>query len=124
MRWSERRARFECRVPAGEPTRRVGICTCPRLPSDLLHVVTLSSFVNIHLGPTPSASHTFLPTHGSSHTSSFLPWGAYNSYSRDLDPSSPLIVTCEVKVAQSRPTLCDPMDYIVHGILLPEYWNG
>ena len=24
---------------------------------------------------------------------------------------------CEVKVAQSCPTLCDPMDYIVHGIL-------
>ena len=23
----------------------------------------------------------------------------------------------KVKVAQSRPTLCDPMDYIVHGIL-------
>ena len=25
--------------------------------------------------------------------------------------------TSEVKVAQSCPTLCDPMDYIVHGIL-------
>ena len=73
----------------------------------------------------PSGTHTFgFPTHGSSHTSSFLPWGAYNSYSCDLDPCSPLIVTCEVKVAQSRPTLCDPMDYIVHGILLPEYWSG
>ena len=24
---------------------------------------------------------------------------------------------CEVKVAQSCLTLCDPMDYIVHGIL-------
>ena len=24
---------------------------------------------------------------------------------------------CEVKVAQSCPTLCDPMDYTVHGIL-------
>ena len=23
----------------------------------------------------------------------------------------------EVKVAQSCPTLCDPMDYVVHGIL-------
>ena len=23
----------------------------------------------------------------------------------------------KVKVAQSRPTLCDPMDYTVHGIL-------
>ena len=23
----------------------------------------------------------------------------------------------EVKVAQSRPTVCDPMDYTVHGIL-------
>ena len=31
-----------------------------------------------------------------------------------------------VKVVQSCPTLCDPMDYIVHGILQarPEYWIG
>ena len=27
-----------------------------------------------------------------------------------------------VKVAQSRPTLCEPMDYAVHGT--PEYWSG
>ena len=26
-------------------------------------------------------------------------------------------MTSEVKVAQSCPTLCDPMDYILHGIL-------
>ena len=26
-------------------------------------------------------------------------------------------LSCEVKVAQSCPTLCDPMDYIFHGIL-------
>ena len=26
-------------------------------------------------------------------------------------------LSCEVKVAQSCPTLCNPMDYIVHGIL-------
>ena len=26
-------------------------------------------------------------------------------------------VKMKVKVAQSCPTLCDPMDYIVHGIL-------
>lgn len=77
------RARFKCRVPAVEPTRRVGICACPRLPSDLLHVVTLSSFVNIHLGPTLGFTPSF--PHGSSHTSSLLPWGARNSYSRDLD---------------------------------------
>ena len=24
---------------------------------------------------------------------------------------------CKVKVAQSYPTLCDPMDYTVHGVL-------
>ena len=29
-----------------------------------------------------------------------------------------------VKVAQLCLTLCDPMDYIVHGILQPEYWSG
>ena len=30
----------------------------------------------------------------------------------------------EVKVAQLCPTLCDPMDYTVHGILQPVYWRG
>ena len=30
----------------------------------------------------------------------------------------------EVKVAQSCPTLCDPMNYTVHGISRPEYWSG
>ena len=30
---------------------------------------------------------------------------------------STLISYCEVKVTQSSPTLCDPMDYTVHGIL-------
>ena len=29
-----------------------------------------------------------------------------------------------VKVAQSCPTLCDPMDYPAHGISRPECWNG
>ena len=28
-----------------------------------------------------------------------------------------IVNTCIVKVAQSCPTLCDPMDYTVHGIL-------
>ena len=26
--------------------------------------------------------------------------------------------------SQSCPTLCDPMDYTVHGISRPEYWSG
>ena len=30
----------------------------------------------------------------------------------------------KVKVAQSSPTLCDPMDYTVHGILQAKYWSG
>ena len=32
----------------------------------------------------------------------------------------------ESEVTQSCPTLCDPMDCIVHGILQarPEYWSG
>ena len=29
-----------------------------------------------------------------------------------------------VKVIQSCPTLCNLMDFTVHGILQPEYWNG
>ena len=28
-----------------------------------------------------------------------------------------MLLKCEVKIAQSCPTLCDPMDYPVHGIL-------
>ena len=28
-----------------------------------------------------------------------------------------LFIESEVKVAQSCPTLCDPMDYTVHGVL-------
>ena len=30
----------------------------------------------------------------------------------------------KVKVTQSCPTLCDPMDCIVHGILQARYWSG
>ena len=30
----------------------------------------------------------------------------------------------KVKVALSCLTLCDPMDYRVHGILQAEYWSG
>ena len=29
-----------------------------------------------------------------------------------------------MKVAQSCPTFCDPMDYTIHGILRPEYRSG
>ena len=30
----------------------------------------------------------------------------------------------KVKVTQLCPTLCNPMNYAVHGILGPEYWSG
>ena len=30
----------------------------------------------------------------------------------------------EVQVAQSCPTVSDPMDYTVHGFSRPEYWSG
>ena len=30
----------------------------------------------------------------------------------------------KVKVAQSCPTVCDPMDRIVHAFSRPEYWSG
>ena len=33
-------------------------------------------------------------------------------------------IIVEVKVAQVCSTLCNPMDYTVHGILQPEYWSG
>ena len=33
-------------------------------------------------------------------------------------------VKVKVKVAQSYPTLGDPMDYTVHGFSRPEYWRG
>jgi len=32
--------------------------------------------------------------------------------------------TLQVKVAQLYPAFCDPMDYIVHGILQAEYWSA
>ena len=35
-----------------------------------------------------------------------------------------LVKKVQVKVSQSCLTLCDPMDYTVHGILQPEYWSG
>ena len=35
-----------------------------------------------------------------------------------------LVRKVKVKVAQSCPTLCDLMDYTVHGILQAEYWSG
>ena len=38
--------------------------------------------------------------------------------------SSCLTTEVKVKVAQLFPTLCDPMDYTVHGIPRPEYWSG
>ena len=34
------------------------------------------------------------------------------------------ILKMKVKVIQSCPTLCDPMDSTVHGILQAEYWSG
>ena len=37
-----------------------------------------------------------------------------------LSPSAKV----KVKVVQSCPTLCNPMDYTVHGISRPEYWSG
>ena len=38
--------------------------------------------------------------------------------------SSSETLTVKVNTAQSCPTLCNPMDYTVHGILQPEYWSG
>ena len=34
------------------------------------------------------------------------------------------VMKVKVKVAQSCPTLFDPMDYIVHGMFRLEYWSG
>ena len=40
-------------------------------------------------------------------------------------PSLGLKVTMKVRVAQSCPTLCDPMDYIQSmEFFRPEYWGG
>ena len=33
-------------------------------------------------------------------------------------------LSLKVKVAQSQPTLCDPMDYTVHEFCKLEYWTG
>ena len=40
-----------------------------------------------------------------------------NSQSSPRDADSPIQDKVKVKVAQSCPTFCDPMDYTVHGLL-------
>ena len=50
-----------------------------------------------------------------------IKWTYLQNRNRLTDIEDKLMVTrverVKVKVAQSRPTLCDPMDYIVQGIL-------
>ena len=45
--------------------------------------------------------------------------GKATKYLKDVEGHVRMLKSCEVKVkvAQSCPTLCDPMDYIVHVIL-------
>ena len=43
---------------------------------------------------------------------------AHREYLALIDEKPPRVVVC-VKLAQSRPTLCDPMDFF-----RPEYWSG
>ena len=50
----------------------------------------------------------------------FLKLYSFAFYLKGLDtPGIDLCLTYEMKVAQSCPTHCDPMDYTVHGILQP-----
>ena len=45
-----------------------------------------------------------------------VPWHLSSEYTR-IEPLRVRATSCKVKVAQSCPTLCDPMHYTVHGIL-------
>ena len=40
-----------------------------------------------------------------------------DSVADNILSTSPVPICMKVKVAPSRPTLCNPMDYTVHGIL-------
>ena len=51
-----------------------------------------------------------------------LPCLGFALYSSSLLFILTLLVKCESRSVVS--TLCNPMDYTVHGILRPEYWNG
>ena len=46
----------------------------------------------------------------------YLPFKTHSKCPSLLHPE-PLVLKVKVKVDQSCPTLCDPMDYTVHGIL-------
>ena len=52
------------------------------------------------------------------------PYLQRGSYPQVLGLGLQHLFEVSVKVAQLCLTLCDPMDYIVHGILQPEYWSG
>ena len=59
-------------------------------------------------------------------SSPHVPWSSLRSVSPgSLSNSTTVFIKSEVKVAQSCPTLCDPKDYTVHGILQAktlEFW--
>ena len=51
--------------------------------------------------------------------------GTIVTLDRDCHHTAPcLSKPSEVKATQSCPTLCNPRDYTVRGILQPEHWNG
>ena len=49
-------------------------------------------------------------------TTTYWLWGLFQNRFLDLPPKEQISVL-KVKVTQSCRTLCDPMDYTVHGIL-------
>ena len=71
-------------------------------------------------GGLPFPSPGDLPDQGSNpgllHCRQILYWLTYEG--------SPVESEVKVKVVQLYPTLCDPMDYTVHGILQAEYSSG
>ena len=65
-------------------------------------------------------------SHGQRSLVGYSPWGH-----KELDTTERLhflllhfMIRVKVKVPQLCLTLCDPMDYTVHGFSRPEYWNG
>ena len=113
----------ERRPPLAPPTLTLW-CKTEIQPFVLLATVLLHRFVTAvfsdYYGMLPSNCPPLRCS------SPHVPWSSLRSVSPgSLSNSTTVFIKSEVKVAQSCPTLCDPKDYIVHGILQAktlEFW--
>ena len=87
----------------GKPVPYLGMLSPRRLPSRRDHCSFPEDKARLRLTPQPWAGFP-------------LPWVPCSHVADFTSVAEPLMKV-EVKVAQSCPTLCDPTDYTVHGIL-------